>query len=64
MYYLKYFQQFFFVIICKDGSFQTWKYKNERLEHSFKPISISINHMDKFEKKIEKEENIYKKHLV
>ena len=36
------------------------KYKNKRLENN-----ISINGMDKFEKRrINKEENTYKKHLV
>ena len=41
------------------------KYKNKRLENNFKPINISINEMDEFEKKrTNKEENIYKKHLV
>ena len=37
------------------------KYKNKRLENNFKPINISINEMDEFEKKrTNKEENIYK----
>ena len=27
------------------------KYKNKRLENNFKPINISINEMDEFEKK-------------
>ena len=27
------------------------KHKNKRLENNFKPINISINNMDKFEKK-------------
>ena len=34
------------------------------LENNFKPINISINDMDKFEKKTNKEESICKKHLV
>ena len=42
------------------------KYKNKRLENNFKPINISINDMDEFEKKkrTNKEESIYKKYLV
>ena len=48
------------------------KYKNKQLknstlelENNFKTINMSINDMDKFEKKrTNKEENIYKKHLV
>ena len=41
------------------------KYKSKRLENNFKEISISVNDMDKFGKKrTNKEENIYKKHLV
>ena len=41
------------------------KYKNKQLENNFKPINISINGIDKFEKKrTNKEENIYKKHFV
>ena len=43
------------------------KYKNKGLENNFKLINISVNDMDKFEKKkkrINKEENMYKKHLV
>ena len=41
------------------------KYKNKQLENNFKPINISINDIDKFEKKrTNKEENIYKKHFV
>ena len=41
------------------------KYKSKQLENNFKPINISINDMDKFEKKgTNKEENIYKKYLV
>ena len=47
------------------------KYKNKQLKNKaleleiFKPIKISINDMDKFEKKrANKEENIYKKHMV
>ena len=40
-------------------------YKNKQLEDNFKPINISINDMNKFEKKkTTKEEDIYKKHLV
>ena len=47
------------------------KYKNKQLKNSilelsnFKPISISVNNMEKFKKKgASKEENIYKNHLV
>ena len=64
---------FFFFIICKDGSFETRKIKDKQLnnnaleiENNFKLINISINDMDKFEKKkkrTNKEENIYKKTL-
>ena len=65
---------FVFFIICKDGSFETRKIKDKQLnnnaleiENNFKLINISINDMDKFEKKKKKrnnkEENIYKKTL-
>ena len=37
------------------------KYKNKRLEKNLNTIKISINDMDKFEKKLRKK-NIYKKH--
>ena len=39
------------------------KYKNKRLENNLKTINISINDMDKYEKKKRnnKDENIYKK---
>ena len=41
------------------------KFKTKRLENNFNLINISINDMDKSEKKrMKKEENIYKKHLV
>ena len=41
------------------------KFKSKRLENNFKEISISVNDMDKFwKKRTNKEENIYKKHLV
>ena len=41
------------------------KYKNKRLENIFMTINISINDMDKFEKKrTKKEDNIYKKHYT
>ena len=48
------------------------KYKNKQLkkstlelENSFNPINVSVNDTDKFGKKrSNKEENIYKKHLV
>ena len=50
--------------ICHNESFETSKYKNKRLKNNFKTINISINDMDKFEKKrTNKEENIYKKYL-
>ena len=40
------------------------KYQNKRFKNKFKIINISINDMDKFEKKrTNKEENIYKKIL-
>ena len=51
--------------------FRHQKYKNKQLENNgleleknLKPICISKNNMDKFEKKIDKEENIYEKLLV
>ena len=42
------------------------KYENKRLQNSFKSVNISINDMDKFgeKKRINKEEDIYKKYLV
>ena len=41
------------------------KYKNKRLENNFKPIHISINDMDEFEKKeLTKKRTFTKKHLV
>ena len=41
------------------------KFKSKRLENNFNLINISINDMDKSEKKrMKKEEKIYKKHLV
>ena len=42
------------------------KCKNKRLENNFISINISINDIDKFEKqkRIKKEQDIYKKHLV
>ena len=65
----------FFFIICKDGSFETRKIKDKQLnnnaleiENNFKLINISINDMDKFEKKKKKEltrkRTFTKKHLV
>ena len=46
------------------------KYKNKQLKHKileleniFKPVNISIDGMDEL-KKTNKEENIYKRHLV
>ena len=49
------------------GHLRHQKYKNKRLENNFKPINISMNDIDKFEKKkkrINKEEHIYKKQLL
>ena len=54
------------------GNLRHQKYKNKQLknstvelENNFKIINISINDIDKFEKKkINKKESIYKKHLV
>ena len=41
------------------------KYRNKRLENNVNPINVSINDTDKSEeKRIDKEENIYKKHLL
>ena len=41
------------------------KYKSKRLKNNFKIINISINNVDKFErkKKTNKKENIYEKTL-
>ena len=35
-----------------------------KLENNYKPINISLNDMDKFEKRTSKEGNIYKKYMV
>ena len=45
---------------------QVLKIKDSTLElaNDFNPFNISINIADKFEKKTNKEESIYKKHLV
>ena len=41
------------------------KHKNKQLKNNFMTINISINDIDKFEKKrTNKEENIHKIHLV
>ena len=41
------------------------KYKNERLENNFIPTNISINEMDKFDKKeLTKKRTFAKKNLV
>ena len=37
------------------GHLRHQKYKNKRLENNFKPINISMNDIDKFEKKKKKE---------
>ena len=53
------------------GNLRHQKYKNKQLknstvelENNFKIINISINDIDKFAKKKNKKESIYKKHLV
>ena len=39
------------------------KYKNKQLENNFKPINISINDMDKFEKKELTKKRIFTKNI-
>ena len=51
----------------KQQRYKKKQLKNSTLEldNNFKSINISINDIDKFEKKRNnKEENIYKKHLI
>ena len=40
----------FFLVICKEGSFEIRKYKSKRLKNNFKTVNISVNDADKFEK--------------
>ena len=50
----------------RHEKYESKQLKNSTLElqNNFKPIKISINDMDKFKKRTNKEQKIYKKHLV
>ena len=54
---------YIYIYIYIDGPFdhlRHQKYKNKQLENNFKPINISINDIDKFEKKRTKKKTFTK----